>query len=160
MPDNYRQGNSIMSTASPQYSTISECERLLRTSNQLYRSMLQNLTMLGRFPEAATAQQLQGRLQQFNELQQNIELHDSQLSAVVNGLPPSLDRSTEMLLEERRELLEQVLQQNKKVTLQAQAIHSLLADEIRKSSTGYAALKGYHQPEQHQRSSGSFRRSM
>lgn len=149
-----------MTPAPSEYNTASECERLLRTSNQLYRSMLQTLTTLSRSPEAASAQQLQGRLQQFNELQQNIEQHDLPLSSALNGLATPLERSLERLLEERRELVEQVLAQNKKVTLQAQAIHSLLADEIRRSSTGYAALKGYHQPEQRQRSSGSFRRSM
>ena len=159
MTDIYQQGRGIMSTALLQNSAISECERLLSTSNQLYRSMLQTLTTLSRSPEAATAQQLHVRLQQFTELQQSIELHDARLPEVLNGTLP-LNRSTEKLLEERRELVEQVLLQNRKVTLQAQAIHALLADEIRVSSKGYAALKGYSQPEQRQHSGGSFRRSM
>lgn len=159
MADNHQHGESIMSTASRQNCDMPECDRLLSTSNQLYRSMLQALTTLSRSPEAATAQQLQGRLQNFNDLQKDIELHDRRLRPALSSLP-HLERSTERLLEEQRELVEQVLLQNKKVTLQAQAIHSLLADEIRKSSTGYAALKGYHQPEQRQRSGGFFRRSM
>lgn len=148
-----------MSTASPPNSAISECERLLSESNQLYRAMLQTLTTLSRAPEAATAQQLEARVQQFTELQQNIELHDARLPLALNTISP-LALSTEKLLQERRELVEQVLLQNRKLTLQAQAIHALLADEIRKSSTGYAALRGYNQPEQSQRGGGSFRRSM
>lgn len=140
------------------HSCAEACDNLLKESNQLYRLMLHNLNILSESPEAATAQQMQGKLLKFNELQQQIEANDSRLTVALNGLSRH-DHATETLLAERRELIAQVLTGNKKVTLQAQAIQSLLADEIRKATAGRTALKGYRQPEQH-RSITSFKRAM
>lgn len=139
-------------------SYVAACNDLLKESNQLYRLMLHNLNTLSESPEAATAQQMHGKLLKFNELQQEIEANDSRLTVALNDLSRH-DHATKTLLAERRELMEQVLTGNKKVTLQAQAIQSLLADEIRKATAGRTALKGYRQPEQ-QRNITSFKRAM
>lgn len=147
-----------MSQVLPKENSLTKCNALLIESNLLYRLMLQTLKSMSGSPETATAQQLHAKLLKFNALQQQIEAGDAQLADALQGLSAH-DHVTKTLLDERRTLVEQVLAGNKMVTLQAQAIQSLLADEIRKSTTGHAALKGYRQPDQ-QRSSTSFRRAM
>lgn len=139
-------------------SQLTECHELLEDSNTLYRSMLNVLDVLGNSPEAASVTQLQNRLTNFQELQALIEESDARLAVALARLAKHDSRIVE-LLEERRQFIADVLARNNIVKRHAQAIHSLLGDEIRKSTTGHTALKGYRQSEPQLRSS-SFKRAM
>jgi len=141
-----------------QDSIMATCSEHLLKSNELYRQMLQMLKTLRESPEAATAQQLQARYQQFNVLQEKIEANDRLLNTSLLELNHR-DGSIEQLLHERHTLIEQLLNLNKTVNVQAQAVKSLISDEIRKATNGHTAIKGYRTPDQ-QRNSGSFRNAM
>lgn len=137
---------------------MTTCSEQLLKSNELYRQMLQTLKVLRESPEAATAQQLQARCQQFNALQENIEANDRLLNTSLLKLNHR-DDQIEQLLRERHALVEQLLNVNKTVTVQAQAVKSLIGDEIRKATNGHTAIKGYRTPDQ-QRNNGTFRNAM
>ncbi len=142
-----------------QYSAQStEYTTLLEVSNTLYSSMLQVLNTLGESPETVSVTLFQNRLAQFHELQQQIAENDSKLTPLLT-VQPEENPLTRKLLEQRRQILELVFANNKKVKLQAQAIRSLLNDEIKKSKKGHTALQGYRQSESYQ-SSGTFKRAM
>ncbi|WP_143170765.1 hypothetical protein [Desulfopila aestuarii] len=116
------------------------------------------LKTLRESPETATAQQIEVRYQRFSVLQENIEANDRLLNTTLLELDHR-DEHIEQLLHERHALIEELINLNKTVTVQAQAVKSLIGDEIRKATNGHTAIKGYRTPEQ-QRNSGSFRNAM
>jgi len=141
-----------------QQDNMISCSELLGRSNDLYRLMLECLQNLQKSQENATPQQLRESHRQFSELQAEIEASDRLLGKTLDPLAPR-DEHIDQLLQERKDLIQQVLERNRAVMVQTRAIKSLLGDEIRKSTAGHAALKGYRTPDQQQRT-GSFRKAM
>lgn len=139
-------------------SATADYTSLLERSNELYRTMVQLLDVFNASPETMFQTLRDDSLLQFKELHGTIEEHDSRLQLMLRA-PHNQDPSISHLIAERRELLEEVLRRNRALTLQALAIQSLIGDEIRQSSTGHAALKGYRNLNE-QASNGSFRNSM
>ena len=116
------------------------------------------LISTGNTPEAASPQQLQARQLHFSELQEQIEVGDQLLHETLGDITEP-DEEIRRLLDERRDLIEQLIKQNRKVTMQTLAIKSVIADEIRKCSAGHVAMKGYRSSDQ-QQNNGSFRKAM
>ena len=137
---------------------LATCRELIHRSNELYRQMLQVLKVLSKSPEAASPSQLLSQREQFNELQSTIEASDRLLNTELLELKGQTEQIQD-LLHERHGLIEQLLQCNRTVMIQAQAVKTLIGDEIRKSSIGYAAMKGYRTAD-HQRSGTTFRKAM
>lgn len=143
---------------SPSAPDTAGCTGLFERSNELYRAMLQLLDAFNESPETMTQIQRDDNLLQFNALQGTIEEHDGRLEQRLRETRHN-DPSISYLIAERKELLEEVQRRNRALTLHTLAIQSLIGDEIRQSSTGHAALKGYRILDQ-QMSKGSFRNSM
>ena len=120
--------------------------------------MLRTLQSLSDAPEAASTEQLMERQLYFNELQLQIENNDRILNESLHNIAQP-NEEIHKLLGDRQYLIEQLLLHNRKVAVQAQAIRSVIADEIRKTTAGHVALKGYRTQDQ-QRSNGSFRKAM
>ncbi len=128
----------------------SEIIALLTESNRLYALMLDTLEKLSQSPEAGSDTQLHARNQNFNTLQNLIQKHDEQLESVRDEIDSSVGTINDLLMI-RMNLLQKVRARNKTVTIQVEAIKSLLANEIHKFKTGHTALKGYRLGEQNSR---------
>jgi hypothetical protein len=121
--------------------------------------MLQTLNALGESPEADSGMQLRNKTHELDVLQENIEKIDTDLTdllGTLSGRPAAL----EVLLQERRDLLEQVHARNRAVTKKIEVIKSLLVEEIRQSKTGQTALQGYRQGGEQQQGKSLFRRAL
>jgi len=138
--------------------SVTTCTKLIHTSNHLYRQMLQLLQALSISPETSSPTQLAAQQEQLTQLQANIEANDRLLNKELLDLKGEEETLAE-LLQERRSLLIELLQCNRTVSNKARAIRSLIGDEIRKSSVGHVALKGYRSADYRQRS-GTFTKSM
>jgi hypothetical protein len=125
----------------------SEFIELLTESNRLYTLMLDTLEKLSQSPEAGSDAQLHARNQNFNKLQNLLEKHDKRLATIRNEVDFSMEVVND-LLAIRLDLLQKVRSKNKTVTIQVEAVKSLLANEIQKFKTGHTALQGYRRGEQ------------
>ncbi|MFV0436187.1 MAG: hypothetical protein ACK5PS_02155 [Desulfopila sp.] len=131
--------------------SITACSELIENTNHLLRQMLQTLQTLNISPEtAAPALIMAAQQQQFTELQTTIEANSHQLSSALQTLKTERRRLAP-LLEERHNLLIDLKQQNTTARIRAKAIQSLIGDELRKSSAGQTALKGYRSTEYRRR---------
>lgn len=122
------------------------CSNLLTESNRLYTQMLTLLGELDNSPEAGSELQLAQRNSACSDLQGRIQAVEAELGAALRTVAPE-EPGLAHLLAERQDLMHRVYAVNRTALSKVEAVKSLLADEIRKCTTGHAALQGYRRSE-------------
>lgn len=117
-------------------------ENALRSINGSYALMLELLELFEPPQTTFSAERFASQLAELNALQTKIEDQELQLSRLPAAEPKQAG-TIARLIEEKKELVEQLISRNRSVIIQARAVQSYLLDELQQASAGYVALKGY-----------------
>ncbi len=138
--------------------TENTCIALAAQNNVLYHKMLSTLEEMAKAPGKDWQDLSLGeQLTTFLALQKQIATNANTLNAQLQQLD-DIPEDLEKLLQEKKTLLEKTLHANNLVTKQAEAMKSLLGEEMKKIKSGHTALRGYQ--EQGAATSRGFRRSL